>query len=163
MDPEDGGAYTMPVEEIDCAAYDPDRTDYDSGNFVCTVNPAGADAANNGYDQFVWRCASENLCNGVTPAEDTAWFLTRNRGQIVGWAAADYYEYEQNWPYAHGEVAMHLDVMYSCIDNRGGCGFYTPGVEFANDTFDGYLVFYPWAPVTDKIVGDRIYKSATDF
>jgi len=153
--------YVMPWKEIDCAVFDATRTTYDSGNFVCTTNSV-VDVANNGYDQFVWRCGSETLCNGVQPAEDTAWFLTRNKGQITGWESADYYEFELDWPYAYGEIVMFLDQMYSCIDNRGNCGFYNPGETFTTFTFEGYEIFYPWADVTDKIVGDRIYKNASN-
>jgi hypothetical protein len=28
--------------------------------------------------------------------------------------------------------------------------------------FNGYDIFYPWTTVDDKIVGDRIYKNATN-
>lgn len=121
--------YVMPWKAMECATFDAARTTYDSGNFVCTINSV-VDPANFGYDQFVWRCASEKLCNGVSPAKDTAWFLTRNKGQITGWESADYYEFELDWPYSFGEIVMYRDTMYSCIDNRGNCGFYNPGAEF---------------------------------
>lgn len=129
LDIEADTDYVMPWKAMECALFDAARTTYDSGNFVCTFNSV-VDPDNLGYDQFVWRCASEKLCNGVSPAKDTAWFLTRNKGQITGWESADYYEFELDWPYSFGEIVMYRDTMYSCIDNRGNCGFYNPGAEF---------------------------------
>jgi hypothetical protein len=149
----------MPWTTVDCKEFDAERTTYDSGNYVCTVNPVVE--VGNDYYQFVWRCGSEQLCNGVAPAEGTAWFLTRNKGKITDFESADYYEYELDLPYAYNEIVMFLDRMYSCIDNRGNCGFYEPGTTFDTFTFDNYEIFYPWTDVTDKNVGDRIFKNET--
>lgn len=128
--------YTMPYINVNCAQFDETRETYNSGNYVCTINPVID--VDNEYSQFVWRCGSEVLCNGVAPAAETAWFLTRNKGKIAGFDTADYYEFELDWPYAFGEIVMFLDRMYSCIDNRGNCGFYNPGEEFDTFTFAGY-------------------------